>query len=107
MRRGTATFTPGANEVELEGTAAQTISAVGGEIFSSLTINNSFATSPQVTLNNAVTVSSILTMLDGNVNLSEFIIVCLFYILFFKKFSYNFYTSESSQCLTMQINIGQ
>lgn len=73
VRSGTATFTPGANTVTfsaLVGTAAQSILAVGGETFSSLTINSAFATSPQITLNNTVTVTSVLTMTAGNINLN-------------------------------------
>ncbi len=69
-RSGTATFAPGGFRVTLTGTIAQTIAAVGGETFASLTINNSFATTPQITLNNPVTISTNLTMLDGNVNLN-------------------------------------
>ena len=72
-RSGAATFTPGANTVTfsaLAGSAAQTISAVGGETFSGLTINSAFATSPQITLNNAITVTGVLTMTAGNVNLN-------------------------------------
>jgi hypothetical protein len=72
-RSGTATFTPAGFTVTLNalvGTAAQTIAAVGGETFAGLTINSAFATSPQVTLNNAITISGILTMTAGNVNLN-------------------------------------
>lgn len=69
-KSGTATFAPGGFRVTLNGTQAQTISATGGETFANLTINNSFATSPQVTLSNNVTVSTNLTMTDGNVNLN-------------------------------------
>jgi hypothetical protein len=72
-RSGTATFTPGANTVTfsaLAGSAAQTISAVGGETFTNLTINSLFATSPQLTTSNAVTVTGTLTMTSGIVNLS-------------------------------------
>ena len=72
-RSGAATFSPGTNTVTfaaLAGTAAQTISAVGGETFHSLTINSAFATSPQIILNNPVTVNSVLTMTAGNINLN-------------------------------------
>jgi hypothetical protein len=69
-RTGTATFTHGGFRVTLDGTAPQTIAAVGGEVFANLTIDNSSATSPQITLNNAVTVATNLTMTDGNVNLN-------------------------------------
>jgi hypothetical protein len=69
-RTGAATFAPAGFTVTLSGTGAQTISAVGGETFAGLTINNSFATSPQITLNNPVTVTGTLTMTDGNVNLN-------------------------------------
>jgi hypothetical protein len=73
-RSGTATFTPGANTVTfaaLVSTAAQTITAVGGETFNSLTINSAFATSPQITLANNVTVSSVMTMTAGNIDLNS------------------------------------
>ncbi len=69
-RSGTATYTNGGFRVTLNGSIAQTISAVGGETFANLTINNSFGTSPQITLSNPVTVSTNLTMTDGNVNLN-------------------------------------
>ena len=73
-RSGTAIFTPGTNTVTFNaaaGTAAQTIAAVGGETFNNLTINSAFATSPQIILSNAVTVSAILTMTAGNINLNS------------------------------------
>lgn len=69
-RTGTATFVPGAFTVTFSGSVAQTISAVGGETFSGLTFNNAFATSPQITLSNPVSVTGVLTMTDGNVNLN-------------------------------------
>lgn len=69
-RSGTATFTNGGFRVTLDGSVAQSISAVGGETFGNLTINNSSAASPQITLNNPVTVSTNLTMLDGNIDLN-------------------------------------
>ncbi len=68
-RSGTATYTNGGFRVTLNGSIAQTISAVSGETFANLTINNSFGTSPQIVLNNPVTVSTNLTMTDGNVDL--------------------------------------
>ena len=69
-RSGTATFTPTGFRVTLNGSIPQSISAVGGETFANLTINNTSATSPQITLNNNVTVSTNLAMTDGNVNLN-------------------------------------
>jgi hypothetical protein len=73
-RSDAATFTPGTNTVTfaaLAGTAGQTISAVGGETFYRLTINSAFETSPQIILNNPVTVSNQLTMTAGNINLNN------------------------------------
>ncbi|MEX2233535.1 MAG: T9SS type A sorting domain-containing protein [Cyclobacteriaceae bacterium] len=67
---GTATFTEGTGTVTLSGTGAQTITNPAGETFNNLVINNSFATSPQITLDDNVTVSTVLTMTDGNVNLN-------------------------------------
>ncbi len=70
-RSGSATFSNGGFTVTFNGTATQTISAVGGESFAGLTINNSFGTSPQVTTNNNISVSGTLTMTAGNVNLNN------------------------------------
>ncbi|HRE66146.1 MAG TPA: hypothetical protein PLX76_04480 [Cyclobacteriaceae bacterium] len=67
---GTATFTEGTGTVTLNGTTAQTITNPAGETFNNLVVNNSFATSPQVTLANNITVSTVLTMTDGNINLN-------------------------------------
>ncbi len=69
-RSGSATFSNGGFTVTLNGTAAQTISAVGGESFAGLTINNTFATLPQITTNNNITVTGTLTMTAGNLNLN-------------------------------------
>lgn len=69
-RSGAATFSNGGFTVTLNGTSTQTLSAVGGETFSGLTINNTFATSPQIILNDMVSVSSTLTMTDGVVQSS-------------------------------------
>lgn len=70
-RSGSATFANGGFTVTLNGSAsAQMVSAVGGETFAGLTINNSTGSSPQITLNNAVTVTGVLTMTDGNVHLN-------------------------------------
>ncbi|MBI3500814.1 MAG: T9SS type A sorting domain-containing protein [Bacteroidetes bacterium] len=60
------TFTPGTNTVTFNGTAAQTITKAGGEIFYSVTSN---CTGP-VTLANDVTVTNTLTMTAGNYNLN-------------------------------------
>ena len=70
-RTGTATFAPAGFTVTFSGAVAQTLSAVGGETFAGLIINNTFATAPQLTLNNPVTVTGILTMTDGVVNLNS------------------------------------
>lgn len=67
---GTASFTEGTGTVTLNGANAQSITNPSGETFNNLVINNSFATSPQITTNNNVTVNGILTMSDGNINLT-------------------------------------
>lgn len=66
-------FVQGTRTVTLNGTAAQTISTVlaGGETFSTLTLNNSSATIPQITFNNTVTVTGTLNMTSGVVNLNN------------------------------------
>jgi hypothetical protein len=72
-RTGSATFIPGANTVTfsaLVGTAAQSITATGGETFNNLTMNSAFATIPQVTFNNPVTVTNTLNLQSGVVNLN-------------------------------------
>lgn len=70
-RSGSATFTNGGFTITLNGsTASQTISAVGGETFAGLTLNNTFATSPQIITSDNVTVTGTLTMTSGIVNLS-------------------------------------
>jgi hypothetical protein len=68
---GTATFTEGtAGTITFNGSVAQTITNPAGETFYNLTINNSFGASPQITTDGNVTVSNVLTMTDGNVNLN-------------------------------------
>jgi hypothetical protein len=67
---GTATFTEGTGTITLNGSVAQAITNTAGETFYNLTINNSFGASPQITLNDAVSVLATLTMSDGNVNLN-------------------------------------
>jgi hypothetical protein len=72
-RSGTATFNPGSFTVTfsaLAGTAAQTITAIGGETFYNLTMNSAVATSPQIILNNPVTVSNSLNLTSGVINLN-------------------------------------
>jgi len=66
---GTATFTEGTGTVTFNGAAAQSLTNPSGETFNNLTINNASASG--VTFNNAVTVSAVLTMTDGNINLSS------------------------------------
>jgi hypothetical protein len=66
---GTATFTEGAGTITLNGTGAQTLSNASGETFNNLTINNT--STSDISFNNNVTVSSVLTMTDGNVNLNS------------------------------------
>jgi hypothetical protein len=73
LRSGTATFTPAGFTVTFNaasGTASQNISATGGETFAGVTINSAFATSPQIILSNNVTVTGVLTMTSGNVELN-------------------------------------
>jgi hypothetical protein len=73
-RTGTATFAHGGDEVTFNAqaaSAAQTISAVGGETFNNLTFDSDFANAPQITLNNNVTVAAVLTMSSGVVNLNS------------------------------------
>lgn len=67
---GSASFSEGTGTVTLNGTSAQAITNPLGETFNNLTVNNTFATSPQITLNNPVTVTNVLTMTDGNVDLN-------------------------------------
>lgn len=67
---GTATFTEGTGTITFNGTTAQTITNPSGETFNNLTINNTFGTSPQISFSNAITVSTVLTMTAGNVNLT-------------------------------------
>ncbi|WP_276367289.1 hypothetical protein [Chryseolinea sp. H1M3-3] len=67
---GTATFTEGTGTITLNGSVAQSITNTAGETFYNLTINNSFGASPQITLNDGVSVLATLTMSDGNVNLN-------------------------------------
>lgn len=65
----TATFSNGGFRVTFSGNIPQIIIAAAGETFANMTINSSSASSPQIVLNNGVTVSGNLTMLDGNVGL--------------------------------------
>lgn len=67
---GSASFTEGTGTVTFNGAVAQLITSTGTETFNNLTINNSFATSPQLTLNNPVSVTGTFTMTDGNINLN-------------------------------------
>ena len=67
---GSATFTEGTGTITLNGSVSQSITNPSGETFYNLTTNNSFGTSPQITLGNAVTVTGTLTMSDGNVDLN-------------------------------------
>jgi len=65
----TGTYSGGTSTVTLNGTAAQTIT--GATTFSNLTINNTFATAPQINLSGSnEVVSSTLTMTKGNINLN-------------------------------------
>ena len=69
---GTATFTEGTGTVTLDGSVAQVITNPSGETFRNLVIDNSFGASPQITINGDITVSNILTMNEGNVNLNGY-----------------------------------
>lgn len=63
------TYTAGTGTVTFNGTAAQTIT--GATTFNNLTINNTFGTSPQITLSGGDDIiSSTLTMTKGNINLN-------------------------------------
>jgi hypothetical protein len=65
-------FDQGTETVTFDGTAnSQTLSTVlaGGETFANLVLNNTFVTAPQVVLSSNVTVSTVLTMTAGLVNL--------------------------------------
>ncbi|MBI3481530.1 MAG: T9SS type A sorting domain-containing protein, partial [Bacteroidetes bacterium] len=64
------TYTAGTGTVTFNGTAAQSIT--GATTFNNLIINNTFGTSPQITLSGGNDiVSSTLTMTKGNINLNS------------------------------------
>ncbi|MBS1489506.1 MAG: hypothetical protein JSS93_03170 [Bacteroidetes bacterium] len=68
-------FVEGTQTVTFNGTAAQTITNTGnanGTVFNNVVINNTFGTSPQLTLAGNVVVggSGTLTMTQGNINLN-------------------------------------
>lgn len=69
-------FIEGTQTVTFNGSAAQTITNTGnafGTVFNSLTLNNTFATSPQITISSGNVVvggSGTLTMTKGNINLN-------------------------------------
>jgi hypothetical protein len=65
---GTASFTEGAGTVTFNGAGIQSLTNAAGETFNNLTLNNSSVSG--ITFNNNVTISTVLTMTDGNVNLS-------------------------------------
>lgn len=69
---GTASFAAGTTTVTLNGSVAQSLNlTASGITFYSLNINNSFGASPQITVNSAsVTVTAVLDMDDGTVNLN-------------------------------------
>ena len=70
-RTGSASFSAGLlSEVSFNGSVPQSISGVGGEHFSSLTIDNSSALSPQLSTNEDITVDYTLTLNDGNFDLN-------------------------------------
>jgi len=64
------TFTGGSGTVTFAGTAAtQSIGGSASTTFNKLTIDNTFGTAPQVTLNTAASVNSVLTLTSGLVQL--------------------------------------
>lgn len=68
-------FTEGTQTVTFDGSTAQSIINTGdpdGTTFYNLTLNNSFATSPQITLGIDATVINTLNMTSGIVNLATF-----------------------------------
>lgn len=65
---GTASFTEGAGTVTFNGAGSQSLTNAAGETFNNLTLNNSSVSG--ITFNNNVTITTVLTMTDGNVNLS-------------------------------------
>ncbi len=68
---GTFTMTASSNSTCIEdfnGTGAQTIGGSQATTFHNLTIDNTFATNDQITLNNDATVDYVLTLTDGIVN---------------------------------------
>lgn len=66
------TFTPGTGTVTFNGAAAsQTIGGTTSTSFNNLTLNNTFATAPQITLGINTTTSNVLTMTSGVVNLNS------------------------------------
>lgn len=68
---GSASFAAGTSTVTLNGSVAQNLTTTGSGItFNNLVINNSFGVSPQITTGGNITVSSVLTMTRGNVNLN-------------------------------------
>ena len=63
---GTATFAEGTGTITLNGSAnSQTITNPAGETFNILTINNTYATEPQIILNDNVNITATLNMTDG------------------------------------------
>jgi fibronectin-binding autotransporter adhesin len=64
---GSAGFTRATSTVNFAGTALQTITAPGGEIFANLTVNN---TAIGIQLENNATVYKTLTMTQGNIDLN-------------------------------------
>ncbi|MDQ2657002.1 MAG: autotransporter adhesin family protein, partial [Bacteroidota bacterium] len=70
-RTGSASFAAGLlSGVSFSGSVPQSISGVGGETFSSLTIDNSSAISPQLSTNEDITVGFTLRLDDGNFDLN-------------------------------------
>ena len=65
--RGTAGFTEATSAVNFNGTALQTITSPGGENFTNLTSNN---TGTGIQLINSATVTTSLTMTQGNIDLN-------------------------------------
>jgi hypothetical protein len=64
---GNAGFTEATSTVNFDGSAFQTITAPGGEIFANMTTNNSAS---NIQLINNITISKTLTMTQGNIDLN-------------------------------------
>lgn len=64
------TFVPNAKTVTFNGSVAQNVGGVTPTVFNNLTLNNTFATIPQLIFNVGITTNNVLTMTSGVVNLN-------------------------------------